>query len=429
MRRAQRLAPWGKLLGLAPLGRGQGGGVAGPDRFGDPPYYLLNDTFTANRAGGAVNGTDAETGPGRRQVTDTGNTESITGSRLTVVNSAGTRDPNHIYACGYALGRVMVAEVTPGGTGNNARVGFGWTTSSNLLDAGLRFATGGALAPSRSPGAGPNVATFSSATSYRVAVVMLLDGALFFIKGGAYTNWTLLWIERNYVVALDTFRVGIQAIAAAQSYTSDYIRVPADKWLPAPLVSDGFSVWGTSDGLGHAEGVAGGLGSGGSGLAYSTVGTWQASGGVASASALSSGSAIAYVNAGKADVIATVEVTRSGGDGGLLLRFVDGNNFISCRHDGTNVILVKKVSGSNTTVQTTAATYVAGAELRVICEGTKFRVFYNGVAVGTEQTISDAALQSGTRHGLYTTNTGNTFDDLVIRVRGAGGEYAALDAF
>jgi hypothetical protein len=72
---------------------------------------------------------------------------------------------------------------------------------------------------------------------------------------------------------------------------------------------------------------------------------------------------------------------------------------------------------------------VAGAELRVTCEATKFRVYYNNAFIGSEQTISDAGLQSGANHGLYTTNTGNTFDDFVVRARGTGGEYAALDGF
>jgi hypothetical protein len=128
-------------------------------------------------------------------------------------------------------------------------------------------------------------------------------------------------------------------------------------------------------------------------------------------------------------VIATVKVTVAGGVAGLVLRYVDANNYIICHHDATNVLLVKRVAGVDTTVQTTAATYVAGAELRVIAEATKFRIFYNNLAVGTEQTIADATLLSPLKHGLYSTNVGNTFDDLVIRARGTGGEYAALDAF
>ena len=65
--------------------------------------------------------------------------------------------------------------------------------------------------------------------------------------------------------------------------TTNGIRVPVAKWLPTPLLSDGFgSAFGTSDGLGHAEGVAGGIGAGGSGVTLSNAGgTWSVSGGKA----------------------------------------------------------------------------------------------------------------------------------------------------
>ncbi|TXH52997.1 MAG: hypothetical protein E6Q97_14320 [Desulfurellales bacterium] len=427
-RRARRLARRGKLLGLAPLGQGQGGGVAGPDRFIGPPYYLLNDTFTTNRAAGAVNGTDAEPGPGRRLVVDTNGKLSLSGGNLLLATGGlAAGDPGLWYSgISRAPGRVMVASASY--TTGVIEVGFDANQAGSLFD-GARM-TGTTLAV-RAQGTQITVGAAAASTTYQFAVIQRAAGFFWFVKGGAFTNWTLVWLSS----AGNSSFPGFTTTSTASVGTLSYLRVPATPWLPAPLLSDGFSTFATSaptatDGLGHAEGIAGGLGAGGGGVwPYTQVGTWQASGGWANASALSSGSAIAYANAGKADIIASVKLTRSGGDGGLLLRFVDGNNFISCRHDGTNVLLIKKVAGVNTTVQSTAAIYVAGAELRVIATGSAFRVYYNNALVGSEQTISDAALQSPTNHGLYTTNTGNTFDDLVIYARGAGGEYAALDAF
>jgi hypothetical protein len=87
------------------------------------------------------------------------------------------------------------------------------------------------------------------------------------------------------------------------------------------------------------------------------------------------------------------------------------------------------VAGTTTTLVDTAATYSAGADMRVICDATKFRLYYNNALVGTEQAIADAGLQSGTKQGLYTSDTGNTFDDLRVFARGTGGEYAALDNY
>jgi hypothetical protein len=40
-----------------------------------------------------------------------------------------------------------------------------------------------------------------------------------------------------------------------------------------------------------------------------------------------------------------------------------------------------------------------------------------------------SGLASGTKQGLYTNDTGNTFDDFIVYARCTGGEYSALDNF
>lgn len=426
MRRAQRLARRGKLLGLAPLGQGQGGSVEGPDQFGAPPYYLINDTFSTDRAAGAVNGTDAEPGPGRRTAVDANGKLSLSGGNAVFASDGvGSGNP----ALGYGTlsretGRLIKASVIYDvqigfqvGFDTDA-TGFIWT-NINASGANLRTANGAVTI---------NVGTVAAGNTYTVCVVLRAIGMLAFVKGGVYANWTLIWVWGNESAALLYPRIGVNS--AANNWRSEFFRVPATLWLPTPLASDGFSVWGTTDGAGHAEGIAGGLGAGGGGLAWTQqVGTWAASGGVANASALSGGVAMATVNTGKADVIATTKLTRVGGNNGVMVRYVDANNLVGARHTGTNAQMFKVVGGVSTTLVDVASTYVVGAEIRVICEGQKFRLFYNNLAIGAEQTIADAALQSGTRQGLRTTDVGNTFDDFVVYARGTGGEYAALDAF
>lgn len=413
MRRMQRLARRGKLLGLAPLGQGQGGGVAAPDRFIGPPYYLINDTFTTNRSAGAVNGTNAEPGPGRRNLLDSTNQISISGGQL-VRAGGGLSDPVLRYVIGGA--RVAGRVLTWAQPQTSDTLVCGYNDSLNTFARDYLYMNG---ASTFVFGAGNNVEVWGVFPApATLSIVTRVAGAYTFANG------KLLWISATAATLPIVHVYGVITGAIL-----DYIRVPATLWLPTPLVSDGFSAWGTSDGLGHAEGIAGGLGAGGGGLwPYTQVGSWQASGGVASASALSGGDALAYMDVETLDVIATVKVTRSGGEAGVVLRG-DANNHVRAVHNGTNAQLIKRVSGSDTTLINSAATYVAGAEIRVICEGQKFRLFYNNAFIGTEQTIVDAALNTDGYAGIFTTDIGNTFDDFVVYARGTGGEYAALDAF
>jgi len=426
-RRARRAKRRGKLLGNALLGPGQGGRVAGPNRFVGPPYYLVNDTFTTGRAAGAVNGTDAEPGPGRRTVVDTNSKLSLSGGNAVfATGGVGNGDPSIRYAGQNRVGgRLLTAElIYDSAVGFSA--GFDTDTSGGLNAANLNASSTNLRA--MADGVSVVVGAIVLGATYKLCVVLRESGAYYFVKGGTFTNWTLVWINGGNITSI--VYPALAANSASNNWRGTYIRVPSARWLPTPLLSDGFSAWGTSDGLGHAEGIAGGLGSGGGGLAWTqAVGSWGASGGVASASALSGGVAMALVDTGKADVIATAKVTRNAGNAGVVVRYVDANNLVGARHTGTNAQLFKIVAGVSTTVVDAAATYVAGAEIRVICEGTAFRLFYNDAAVGSVATIGDAALQAGTKQGLRTTDTANTFDNFVVRARGTGGEYAALDAF
>jgi len=245
---------------------------------------------------------------------------------------------------------------------------------------------------------------------YDIAVILRAPaGAFYLIRGGIYAAWTLAWL--NTIRAAANVYPGI--ITNSATFTADEIGIRTTRWLPTPLLSDGFGgTFGTSDGLGHAEGVTGGLGSGGGGVAWTAqIGTWANAAGVCGATALAGGIAIATAETTKADVLHSAKCTRSAGNVGVVVRYADADNYVYAIHNGTNALLVKRVATVETTLINAAATYAAGAVLRVIPDGTSFDLFYNNAKIGTTQTISDAALQTGTAHGLYTSNTGNTFDD------------------
>lgn len=389
--------------------------------------YLARDEFLTARLAGAVNGTAAEPGPGARTAPDSNSKLTIAGGALTfAAGGAAAGNPGlWLPALNRAAGRIVTARVTPADTAGNVIAGWDTNQSGTVTDS-FRFGTpGGAMAASPNGGTSVIIGTYA-AQAYDLAVVLRDVGAFWFLKTGGGA-WSLMWLSTAGAIA--TVYPALSTINTVSVYTADYLRVPAWLWLPSPLASDGFgSTFGTTDGLGHAEGVAGGLGSGGAGVRWTdAAGTWAATGGVAAASALSEGVAVAVVDAGVADVIATAKVTHVGGTAGLVARYADANNYVTARHTGTNVQLAKVIAGVATTLIDTVVTYVANAELCLVCEGQAFRVFYDGAAIGAEQTIADAGVATATQHGLRTSNTGNTFDDFVLRARGSGGEYARLD--
>jgi len=146
--------------------------------------------------------------------------------------------------------------------------------------------------------------------------------------------------------------------------------------------------------------------------------TWGISTAKAVCSALDGGLGIALVDTSNPNVILDAIVTRVGDNVGIVVRYVDADNYIYTGHDGTNAYLVKVVAGTPTTVATAAKAFGAG-NVRVIISGTQIMMYWNGAQIGaTFVTIGDAALQTSGKHGLITTNTGNTFDNVYCYARG-----------
>ncbi|MCL5998274.1 MAG: hypothetical protein M1546_19810 [Chloroflexi bacterium] len=321
-------------------------------------------------------------------------------------------------------GRMLAASLTsPATNGHEIEIGWDANGLGEASDASLGFRPGLALyAIAISP---IHVGDVVASTAYKLALLLRANGSFALIKGGAYPGWTLLYVHSTPGTAAI-----YPMISNYQSVSSvDFVRIPQQLWLPSPLASDGFgSAFGTTDSAGHAEGITGGLGSGGAGKAWTAqLGTWGVSGGKAQATALSGGSAAATIDAGTPNVLIGCDVFRSAVNAGLVCRYVDASNYIRAIHDGTNAALVKIVGGVATTIINAAATYVDGARLQLIADGTSFQLFYNGAKIGSTSTISDAVLQTSNLHGIRTADTANTLDNFVVWARGTEGQYSSLD--
>lgn len=102
-----------------------------------------------------------------------------------------------------------------------------------------------------------------------------------------------------------------------------------------------------------------------------------------------------------------MSVHNTGGDPGLLFRFVDTSNylFVRCLVGSSNNIEIRKViSGSETSEATGSFTWNDGEThfLQVALHGTSIRIFIDKSEV-IDVTFTNAAVDNGTRHGLHCT--------------------------
>jgi len=391
--------------------------------------YLLLDRFDDPRAAGAINGTKATDGKNTRKVTDTGNKLTISGGMLVVGETKETwGDPGLWYPFLTARAGLILLARANWPIFNDSEIGWDENQVGQLAVKVVSEGSGGPRwgFPFNNPDVGPGAA----GVDFDIAIILRNPGSMLLLRGGGlYSKWTLMAVHSSHPSNASLCPAYTQRYG---TINLKYMAVPDALWLPSPLLSDSFNradgALGTSDGAGHAEST--GVGSGGSGVAWtSSVGTVQVSSNKAMATALDGGIAIATADVGTPHHWARAKLTRGTGIVGVVLRYSDASNYVYCIHNGTNVQMVKVVGGTPTTLVNAAATYSAGALLEAWMDSTKARVFYSGALIGTEQTIADAGLQTGTRVGLYFDNTSDSADDFTSYARGAEGQFEILNQF
>lgn len=198
--------------------------------------YILRDEFDDTRAAGAVNGTPATPGPGTRTVTDGNSKLSLaSGVASFATGGVGGSNPGMWYtAVSRRAGLILRAQITA--TTARISTGFDDGTSGGLADCTLLFRAATSVLVFSGPEV--TIGSFSPGTSYAVAIVCRAAGGFLFIKGGTFTNWTLLWT--NSVLASATIYAALVAGDTTTVATSDYLRIPAQLWVPTPLASDSF---------------------------------------------------------------------------------------------------------------------------------------------------------------------------------------------
>jgi hypothetical protein len=535
--------------------------------------WILRDEFNTALSAGSVHNTTSEPSGHTRTVTDTENKLSIADGKLTFSGgkaSPAWGDPAIWYpSVARAAGVSIILDITPTDATTSAEFGFDSGQSGNIVGNAMRI-TGDTIITYDGSTAGSSIFIPANATNYQLATILRSAGAYYFLKGGTATKWSMLWAG-----GADNTTPLYPGIANYDlASTNSFLRIHTTLWLPSPLASDGFSVSGTTDGKGHAEGVATGIGEGGGGLAWQSGGsTWSVSGGKMkntptvgatlwdtgadtfesgtygwvkygnntvendngklkityvdnekgaynllkeqdsdlsqdltvgqwymftadmmtaqteqgdavyindggtimnlawmtsntmtpyniSFKALSTNGSIIYIGIMAAgdvfsmdnislkpltlstlintvqtstpDIIATINASALkayGVWGGVALNVdsaTDPQNMVLAIYNNYTLQLIKMVNGVYTTLISESVNWVSGAELRVIKDGTTYRVYYNNALIGTA-TISDESIINNTRHGLFSSHPGDTLDNFTLYARGTGGEYNILN--
>jgi hypothetical protein len=141
----------------------------------------------------------------------------------------------------------------------------------------------------------------------------------------------------------------------------------------------------------------------------------------------------ASVPVGTSNVVAdvTIPAYTLGTQAGLVIGLDSAsspNNFLIAYLDGTGKATVDQNLGGTYTNIVTAATATWGATyvLRVIKDGTAVRLYYNNVLINTG---TCSASITGTLAGVFSTYSGNTFDNFTVFPRGTGNEFNALNNY
>jgi hypothetical protein len=225
------------------------GAFPGVNKFTNPSFdsdlsswsgiqnYALYDQFTTSRLVGAVNGTSAEPTGGTRTVIDTGSKLSITGGQLLSLAATNAANPGLWYSTtSRASGKMLIGEFTA--TTNGVHVGFGINQTAVPAESILQNGT--SLQMKVNNGAVFTIATVALGTTYKVAIDLRSPGGMYvFIKGGTYTDWSLIWIASTGTTA--SLFPAITTVNSNTVFTADNLRIPTTLWIPTPLIYDTFS--------------------------------------------------------------------------------------------------------------------------------------------------------------------------------------------
>lgn len=386
--------------------------------------WILQDTFLTNMPTG-INGSTCDSGH-TRTVLDTMAGLWFWDRRAYGYGYTGRTypDPGIWYpslatlGTSRVIGRFLVAHGRKRDTASGGpRFGWATSTSGDNMVVGPYFHQTGLFYHTTAAGVGASLGVaYSADTDYYFASVLRATGNYTFIKGGAFTDWTLIfWYQSGTDSTLYPNIHFANSATTNYSYTKLF-GLPNTTFTPTLLASDSFNR-GTgnlhnsqTDGSGDAEI------SGGSGLTWTVrSGAFNTNNNYALATSDSSKATIPIT---RGDI--TLKGALTGGGAGFAVKYIDENNyFLVWTSVVSNTIkYIQKIEGGGSTVTGGAITVVSGAwmEIRVDSVNRTADVYYNNIFV--QQIAINAAFDGTYICGIIADN--NSYVDGFVVLQNTG---------
>ena len=220
----------------------------------DPPrVFLVRDDFTDNLAAGAVDATSPTPGPGgERTVVDTdGDGLSVGGGTASFANpNDSTGNPGLWYgAQTRAAGSAVLVTTTPSTTSQITAIGWDENQITQITLHRLMFHAASNLVVLA--GGGPLVIGTYTAVEHSKALVLRATGCFYCIKGGVYTDWTLVWTDSSDATA--TLYPGVTQFNAVFSVDTLRVAQLGAPWSEPYAIALGFATFTAANGTALAD--------------------------------------------------------------------------------------------------------------------------------------------------------------------------------
>lgn len=165
---------------------------------GNSHVYELRDEFVVDEITPITSPRTAEPGPGTLTIVDTENKLSISGGRLICAGGKATPqlgDPGVWSSVNARVAGLCVTTlISRDSTSTFTQVGWS-TASTQIIDQGVYLVSAGRINVVVNTGLNFEVGNYVADQDYDFGVVARNTGFFLFVKGGAFSEWTLLWVD------------------------------------------------------------------------------------------------------------------------------------------------------------------------------------------------------------------------------------------